>query len=42
MGGGFPPGEHPLEGVPNFEDLAAPESLSAKVDLSEVSHFVGA
>ncbi|CAM9307168.1 unnamed protein product [Laminaria digitata] len=36
MGGGFPPGEHPLEGVPNFEDLAPPETLSAKVDLSEV------
>lgn len=41
MGGGFPPGEHPLEGVPNFEDLAPPETLSAKVDLSEVSHFSG-
>lgn len=33
----FPPGEHPLEGVPNVADLAAPETLSAKVDLSEVS-----
>lgn len=36
-GGGYPPGEHPLEGVPNLEDLAEPEALSAKVDLSEVS-----
>lgn len=34
--GSFPPGEHPLEGVPNLADLAAPEALSAKVDLSEV------
>ena len=33
----FPPGEHPLEGVPNMVDLAAPEALSARVDLSEVS-----
>lgn len=36
-GGGYPPGEHPLKGVPNLEDLAEPEALSAKVDLSEVS-----
>ncbi len=35
-GGGYPPGEHPLEGVANLEDLAEPEALSAKVDLSEV------
>lgn len=45
--GSFPPGEHPLEGVPNLADLAAPEALSAKVDLSEVGfrqllRFVGA
>lgn len=33
----FPPGEHPLEGVPNVEGLAAPEALSARIDLSEVS-----
>lgn len=26
----FPPGEHPLEGVPNFSDLPAPEGLSGK------------
>ncbi|CAM9530888.1 unnamed protein product [Chrysoparadoxa australica] len=32
----FPPGQHPLEGVPNAEDLPAPEPLSTKVDLSEV------
>lgn len=32
----FPPGEHPLEGVANLDDLPAPEPLSAKVDLSEV------
>lgn len=32
----FPPGEHPLEGVPNLANLPAPETLSAKVDLSEV------
>lgn len=38
-GGGYPPGEHPLEGVSNLEDLAEPEALSAKVDLSEVSIF---
>lgn len=38
-GGGYPPGEHPLEGVPNVEDLAEPEALSAKVDLSEVSNL---
>ena len=35
--GVYPAGEHPLEGVANFEDLAEPEALSAKVDLSEVS-----
>lgn len=35
--GRYPPGEHPLEGVPDLEDLADPEPLSAKVDLSEVS-----
>ncbi|CAM9666707.1 unnamed protein product, partial [Hapterophycus canaliculatus] len=35
-GAGYPPGEHPLEGVPEFEDLAEPEALSSKVDLSEV------
>lgn len=35
-GEGYPPGEHPLEGVANLEDLAEPEALSAKVDLSEV------
>eukprot|EP00903_Cladosiphon_okamuranus_P013509 g12582.t1 len=35
-GGEYPPGEHPLEGVANLEDLAEPEALSAKVDLSEV------
>ena len=23
----FPPGEHPLEGVPSFHDLSAPEGL---------------
>lgn len=39
-GGGFPPGDHPLQGVPNLEDLAAPETLSAKVDLSEVNSLV--
>ena len=38
-GGGYPPGEHPLEGVANVEDLAEPEALSAKVDLSEASFF---
>lgn len=32
----FPPGEHPLEGVPNLEELPDPEALSAKIDLSEV------
>lgn len=32
----FPPGDHPLEGVPNFGDLAVPETLSVKVNLSEV------
>lgn len=40
-GSGFPRGEHPLEGVSNLEDLAAPETLSAKVDLSEVGAFCG-
>ncbi|CAB1118634.1 unnamed protein product [Ectocarpus sp. CCAP 1310/34] len=34
--GRYPPGEHPLEGVPDLEDLTEPEPLSAKVDLSEV------
>eukprot|EP00752_Nemacystus_decipiens_P007074 g6339.t1 len=35
-GGVYPAGEHPLAGVANLEDLAEPEALSAKVDLSEV------
>lgn len=39
-GTGYPPGEHPLEGVPGLEDLAEPEVLSSKVDLSEVSNFL--
>lgn len=38
--GRYPPGEHPLEGVPDLEDLAEPEPLSAKVDLSEVSDLL--
>lgn len=42
QGGEYPPGEHPLEGVANLEDLAEPEALSAKVDLSEVSCVLGA
>lgn len=40
--GEYPPGEHPLEGVANVQDLAEPEALSAKVDLSEVSFSLGA
>lgn len=38
--GAFPLGEHPMEGVANFADLPPPESLSAKVDLSEVGLYV--
>ena len=26
----FAPGDHPLEGVPNFHDLSAPEGLKGK------------
>jgi len=26
----FPPGSHPLEGVPHFNDLPAPEALASK------------